>query len=205
MTRDSKPKNSHRRLKTFKLSLAWTTYHEKNARFVCHRRCLGGVFGHVCAVFGCRNRNLARRPKQLEPLRGQSRTLVGPQFAHSHFHIPFTKREEFESAWPHFLKVKSKGAPVILVRAPKTDFFAIKPAGVLIHSPPDAADKRKNPEAPIAGVTNLHRRWMNTTYIELAVDGQIVDLNRIALPADTPIIDQRFQDGDKKAPAKSGG
>jgi hypothetical protein len=131
-------------------------------------------------------------PKQLEPLRGQSRTLVGPQFEQSHYHIPFTKREEFEAAWPHFLKVKSKGAPVILVRAPKTDFFAIKPAGVLIHSPPDGTDKRKNPEAPIAGVENLQVRWMNTTYIELAVDGQIVDLNRIALPADTPIIDLRF-------------
>jgi hypothetical protein len=27
---------------------------------------------------------------------------------------------------------------------------------------------------------------------ELIVDGQIVDLNRIALPPDTPIVDQRF-------------
>ena len=34
---------------------------------------------------------------------------------------------------------------------------------------------------------------MNTTYIELVVDGDIVDLNRIPLPADTPIIDERFQ------------
>jgi len=28
----------------------------------------------------------------------------------------------------------------------------------------------------------------------LIVDGRIVDLNRIALPADTPIIDERFKD-----------
>jgi hypothetical protein len=144
-------------------------------------------------------------PKGLEPLRKQSRTLVGPQFAHSHYHIPFTKREEFEAAWPHFLKVKSKGAPIILVRAPKTDFFAIKPAGVLIHSPPEGTDRQKNPEGPIAGVENLHLRWMNTTYIELAVDGRIVDLNRIALPPDTPIIDQRFDAVDKKAAVKNGG
>jgi hypothetical protein len=39
---------------------------------------------------------------------------------------------------------------------------------------------------------------MNTTYIELVVDGDIVDLNRIPLPADTPIIDERFKDGQNK-------
>lgn len=39
---------------------------------------------------------------------------------------------------------------------------------------------------------------MNTTYMELAVDGNIVDLNRIVLPADTPIIDERFKDGQTK-------
>jgi hypothetical protein len=47
-------------------------------------------------------------------------------------------------------------------------------------------------------------RWLRTTYIELVVDGQIVDLNRIGLPADTPIIDQRFEDGQKKSPSGSG-
>jgi hypothetical protein len=40
--------------------------------------------------------------------------------------------------------------------------------------------------------------------IDLIVDGNIVDLNRIPLPADTPIIDKRFQGGDKKA-ASGGG
>jgi hypothetical protein len=39
---------------------------------------------------------------------------------------------------------------------------------------------------------------MNTTYIELVVDGEIVDLNRIPLPADTPMIDERFTDGKTK-------
>jgi hypothetical protein len=33
---------------------------------------------------------------------------------------------------------------------------------------------------------------MNMSYIELVVDGNVVDLNRIALPADAPIIDERF-------------
>lgn len=132
-------------------------------------------------------------PKQLEPLRKQSRTLVGPMVAQQHFEIPFTRRDEFEAAWPYLLKVKSKGAPIILVRGPKTDFFEIKPAGVLIHSPPVGTDKRVCPEAAIPGVTNVRERWANTTYIELAVDGNIVDLNRIPLPPDTPIIDQRFK------------
>jgi hypothetical protein len=45
---------------------------------------------------------------------------------------------------------------------------------------------------------------MNTTYIELAVDGNIVDLNRIPLPPDTPIIDERFKEGQDK-PLKKGG
>jgi len=32
------------------------------------------------------------------------------------------------------------------------------------------------------------------TEIELVVDGKIIDLNRIQLPTDTPIIDRRFED-----------
>jgi hypothetical protein len=41
----------------------------------------------------------------------------------------------------------------------------------------------------------VRERWMYTSYIELVVDGDIVDLNRIPLPADTPIIDKRFMEG----------
>jgi hypothetical protein len=138
-------------------------------------------------------------PKELEPLRKQARTLVGPMEPQEHYQIPFTKREQFESAWPYLLKVKSKGAPIILVRGPKTDFMEIKPAGVLIHSPPAGTDKRANPEKPLGGNEegNPRERWMWTTYIELVVDGNVVDLNRIPLLADTPIIDERFQ-GAKK-------
>jgi len=42
------------------------------------------------------------------------------------------------------------------------------------------------------------------TEIELIVDGDIVDLNRIPLPPDTPIIDKRFRGGDIKAAAGDG-
>ena len=31
-------------------------------------------------------------------------------------------------------------------------------------------------------------------YLEVVVDGEIVDLNRIPLPADTVIVDERFKE-----------
>src|SRR5258708_2207813 len=96
------------------------------------------------------------------------------------------------------VKVKSKGAPIILVRGPRTDFFEVKPAGVLIQSPPAQADKLANPETPIPSKMDVRTKWRNTTFIELVVDGDIVDLNRIPLSQDTPIIDERFKDGQNK-------
>jgi hypothetical protein len=124
-------------------------------------------------------------PKELEPLRKQASTFEGPLAPHQHYAIPFTKREEFESAWPHILKVKSKGAPVRLVRGPNFFLGEHTKAGVVVHCPPTG--QADNPAAPEA-----------TSYIEVVVDGRIVDLNRIPLPADTPIIDERFKDGKNK-------
>lgn len=132
-------------------------------------------------------------PKELEPLRKQSGTIQGSEANLIKHHIPFTKRDEFEAAWPALLKVKTKGAPIILVRSPSKHWhFGEIKAGVLVHCPPPDKDVKKF-EGPIKGVTDPHERWMSTTYIELIVDGEIVDLNRISLPADTPIIDQRFE------------
>ncbi len=138
-------------------------------------------------------------PLELEPLRQQSRTLVGPQEQHRHYAIPFTDREEFESVWPHIVTVKSKGAPLLLVRGPNFFLGENCNAGVVVHSPPlGQADNAATPEAPIPGVNDLRMRWINASYIELVVDGEIVDLNRIPLPGDTPIIDERFKDGQDK-------
>ena len=39
-------------------------------------------------------------PKELEPLRKQARTYEGPRVLYRTYLIPFTKREEFEAAWP---------------------------------------------------------------------------------------------------------
>lgn len=153
----------------------------------------------VCAVayaeYEVADRGLwpATWPKELEPLRMQARTLVGPMVSNQHFEIPFTKREDFEKAWPQLLKVKTKGAPIILVRAPYTFLGANIKAGVVVHSPPANTDKRANPETPIPAQSNPRTTWMRTTYIELVVDGSIVDLNRILLPSDTPLIDERFK------------
>ncbi len=138
-------------------------------------------------------------PKELEALRKQSRTIVGGLLELATHQIPFTKREEFESAWPHLLKVKSKGAPIVLVRSPLNHWhFGKMGAGVLIQSPPPQAANPVNREEPIPGTTNLRLRWMWTNYIELVADGEVVDLNRIPLPADTPIIDERFTQSQNK-------
>jgi hypothetical protein len=131
-------------------------------------------------------------PRELEPLRKQVRTLTGPTVLLRHYEIPFTKREEFEAAWPHLLKVKSAGAPIVLRRAPDDWMgFPIK-ASVRVHTPPEGADKRANPERPLPGQSSVAGTWMWTSYIEPIVDGNVVDLNRIPLPADTPVVDQRF-------------
>jgi hypothetical protein len=138
-------------------------------------------------------------PGELEGLRKQARTLEGPMAPHRHYAIRFGKREDFEAAWPHILKVKSKGAPVFLVRGPNFFLEDQSKAGVVVHCPPvGQANNPGTPEEPIPGVVDLRMRWMNTTYIELVVDGEIVDLNRIPLPADTPIVDERFKEGREK-------
>lgn len=143
-------------------------------------------------------------PRELETLRTQSRTLVGPTLAARHFAIRFKNRDEFEAAWPHILKVKSQGAPIYLVRGPNF-FLGEEQTGVVVHCPPDGQwDNPKTPEAPIASYPNESRsRWQQMNYLELLVDGKIVDLNRIPLPANTPIIDERFKEDEQSPATKS--
>jgi hypothetical protein len=132
-------------------------------------------------------------PKGLEHLRSQSSTIQGSELNLIIHHIPFKDRDAFEAAWPELLKVKTKGAPLVLVRSPGTHWhFGKTKAGVLVHSPPPGT-KTTEPAKPRLGEEDVVMRWWHTTYIELVVDGDIVDLNRIPLPADTPIIDQRFK------------
>ena len=163
---------------------------------------LSSIFSAVHADYSVSDRGEwpGTWPKDLEPLRKQSQTYEGPLVLFRHYIIPFTQREEFEAAWPHLLKVKTKGAPIILVRGPKSSFFSVKPAGVHIQTPPvNARQKEAASEVSSEDAKRPHGAWRtNATYIELVVDGEIVDLNRIALPPDTLIIDERFKDEAKK-------
>ena len=136
-------------------------------------------------------------PSELEPLREQSRSLTGSALDLTHYEIPFTTRKQFESAWPHILKVKSKEAPLILLRGPDKDVGASINAGIRVWCPPKIGDQTIAAK-PIPGATNARDRWRETTFIELIVDGDIVDLNRIPLPADTLVIDMRFKEGSKE-------
>jgi hypothetical protein len=121
-------------------------------------------------------------PRELDPLRTQARTFEGPKELLRHYAIPFNSREDFEAAWPHILKVKTKGAPILLRKG--RSFWLQESPGVCIHTPPVdfTPDVTKN------------ARLENTVYLELIVDGTIVDLNRIPLPRETPIIDERFNE-----------
>ncbi len=131
-------------------------------------------------------------PKQLEPLRNQSSTFVGPMAEFRQFVIHFNSREQFEAAWPHILKVKAKGAPIFLLRAPNFFLGDQSKAGVIVHCPPLPREgSRLYPEAPIAGVVSPAERWMNATYIELVVDDNVVDLHRIKLPKGVEVVDKR--------------
>jgi hypothetical protein len=127
-------------------------------------------------------------PKELAALREQSQTFEGPLRPSLHYAIPFAKRDAFEAAWPHLLEVKTKGAPIVLRRSPSFWFGKETSAGVCVHTPPEG-------QAPLSDGKDANGDWDKTVYIELIVDGKVIDLNRILLPADTPIIDERFQKG----------
>jgi hypothetical protein len=158
---------------------------------------LCAVCSSVYAIYGVNDTGTWPKswPAELEGLRGQARTLVGPMVPARHYAIRFKNREEFEAAWPHILKTKSKGAPVFLVRG--DNFFLDGKAGVVVHCPPEGQWKNpRTPEAPIEGVQNARMRWSNTNWIELVVDGDVVDLNRISLGEDG-VVDERFKEEKK--------
>lgn len=60
-------------------------------------------------------------PAELEPYRAQATTVeVAHGIQETVYEIPFKDSREFARAWPSFLKVKSKGAPLILESSPST-------------------------------------------------------------------------------------
>jgi len=181
-------------------------------------------------------------PKELEPYRKHARTvMVAHGIQENVYEIPFDRREEFEKAWPHILKLKGKDAPLILERSPFTYHVSGSEAacGVMILSP--SSGFTGGPNSPRAEtVTEMEELvkegkmlrasppWPEYLYsaegelpeyvtleeedgrlkwvpaarghrarvdIILITDGKIVDLNRIQLPANSPIVDNRFNKG----------
>ena len=118
-------------------------------------------------------------PAELDFLRDRSFRVEGPIVTERHY-IPFTAREDFEKAWPYLLQVK-----------PKNRLKAIR-----LVSPPLNSGVFKELPALTAGVVVTEHPGPHSASqgapLTLVVDGEIVDLNRIAFPRDTPIIDDRF-------------
>jgi hypothetical protein len=98
--------------------------------------------------------------------------------------IMLARRESAKWFRPHFSRFLKLGPNFFLGRK--------STASVVVHCPPlDPADALRPQEAPIHGGTDERVRGRNAISLELVVDGEIIDLNRISLPADTPIIDDR--------------
>ena len=80
-----------------------------------------------------------------------------------------------------------------MVRGPNFFLGEKAKAGVIVHAPPLGQVDEPPADATIKA-SDMRERWHFATHIELVVDGDIVDLNRLKLPADTPIIDERFKE-----------
>ncbi|WP_152100924.1 hypothetical protein [Lacipirellula parvula] len=131
-------------------------------------------------------------PKELEGLRKQAISVVGGTDCRIHHEITFDQRDAFEAAWPFILALKSKGAPLIILRSPDPNMSRALESGVRVWPAVRSAPKSEVATPRNPNASNMRARWANCTFIELVVDGKVVDLNRISLPADTPIIDRRF-------------
>jgi hypothetical protein len=163
-------------------------------------------------------------PKELDSLRDRARTVgVANGIQETVYEIPFDNREEFERAWPCFVALKSKGAPIILEGSPSTyhgralasGVRVLWPAGGAVGLPdgtrlpteapwPDSArlDSGELPEyvirkggalVPYTGQEHLGFRFRARVDIVLITDGVIVNTNNIEIPTQTPIIDKRVK------------
>ena len=191
--------------------------------------CILGFAGLCLAMVSISNKGTwpDSWPKELERYRDQAKTHgVAHGISENVHEISFTKRDEFEKAWPYILKLKSKGAPLILEHSPSKYGVSgsTARAGVRILCPsgsgreidgrryiadapwPDyiKSSSGELPEYVIFDHENA--KWlpadrtervgfMNRARVDvvLITDGKVVDLNRIQLPPNTPIIDNRFK------------
>ncbi len=172
-------------------------------------------------------------PKELEQFRKQTKSYHLSSGTEEVWHeIIFQKQQAFEDAWPHILKLKTEGAPIIL-EGPSTShgiydpFLRVGQPGVriLCSAPPGRGFSEETRNRPATWpdylklqsgslpeyVTYKNGKWTAAhieegqaqelpeifyrarTDIVLIVDGTVVDLNRVPLPDNTPVIDRRFE------------
>ena len=180
-------------------------------------------------------------PKELDQYRSQAKTVeVAHGIQETVYEIPFRNREEFERAWPYILKLKSKGAPLILEKSPftyhvsgskaanavmvlspslgyaggpsspqietKAEAEELVKQGKMLRAGPPWPESIKSPTGELPQyVVFQDGKWVPFKDKErkgfvhrarvdviLVTDGKVIDLNRIALPPDTTIVDNRF-------------
>jgi hypothetical protein len=195
--------------------------------FLCPTLCLALVIINVRGLWP------ESWPKELEPYRKQAKTYeIGTGTQENAYEINFKDREEFEEVWPTVLKLKSKGAPLILrsiepfksgslfnneqpvirIYGPVHPAYGYsRPGGKMLRPGPPWPESIKSPRGELPEYVTISEdgnSWVAVQEIppiekvkgflyrarieiELVVDGNIIDLNRIHLPADTPIIDKR--------------
>jgi hypothetical protein len=179
-------------------------------------------------------------PKELEPLRKQARTVrVAHGISETVYEIPFKSREDFEKAWPHILKLKSKGASLILEKSPYKylvsgsestsgvmilssdsgyvggpntpravtvqEMEALVKQGKMLSTSPPWPEYLYSAKGELPAYVGMKEedgklKWVpadtgNRARIDIILisDGKIVDLNRIQIPANTLIVDNRFR------------
>lgn len=157
-------------------------------------------------------------PKELEPYRERASTIQEAPLTGGYIYtIPFADRADFEKIWPVLMNLKSKGAPLIL----RSGGFELRRGGqidvngenkeycsgwqegtypgVKIYAPSKSLYPKSSSTYTNAEAFDRSSMGRSTVEIELFVgDGKVIDLNRIRLPAETPIIDNRVFENEQK-------
>jgi hypothetical protein len=160
-------------------------------------------------------------PKELEPYRARASTISEQPLGGGYVYaIPFADRADFEKIWPILVKLKSKSAPLILrsggVEVQRRWRINLSDkadneyshgwpqgtyAGVKIYAPSQSLYPKESDAHAGAEAQDRSSMGRSTTVIELLVgDGKVIDLNRIRLPAETPIVDNRVFEYEQKQP-----
>jgi hypothetical protein len=154
---------------------------------------VGAAASHAYIVHSSRGNWPADWPVELDPFRQRATTdwyglFLGNATAYT---IPFHDRTEFERLWPVILRLRTPGAPLV-----------VKSGGVRLTDPAashvglNAGVRITYPSACTLPLKDPHYgdpRWDKgaaSTCVTLFVDGEVIDLNRIQLPAE--IRDERW-------------